>query len=261
MQCRPSTRATWPSTDVMAGRGDLMFDRVTTGSEMGTAGNLPLVWQGVTAREDLDVVGWSALFAPRTTPPAFLKVLTNAVCDLGRDSAFGSAMLRRDTVPVPADRVSDQIPGCCEPTRHGGGRWSRPSTSVLIDAGLRPRSAGARRTGDGAEPARGASAAAPHGQDSSPGSPQAAPMVRSIADVEASTRMLRLVRGTVGARSSQPEEEAAQHRQFRIASGRPPRSGPNVRPPASVARKGPDGAGRAPRSHTRIRETSALNRP
>jgi tripartite-type tricarboxylate transporter receptor subunit TctC len=110
-------------TDVIGGQVTLMFDSVTTGTEMVKAGRLraygissakpdpiapqyaPISQQGVFALKDFDVVGWTGILAPRDTPAATLTILSGAVRELVTDPVFRAEMLKRNTSLVAPEAV------------------------------------------------------------------------------------------------------------------------------------------------------------
>jgi tripartite-type tricarboxylate transporter receptor subunit TctC len=112
-------------TDVIGGQVTLMFDSVTTGSEMVKAGRLrafgvssaqhdavapqfvPIAQQGVAALKDFDVVGWTGLLAPAGTPADVVFALQVAVRDMIADPVFRAEMLKRNSSLVPPEKVGD----------------------------------------------------------------------------------------------------------------------------------------------------------
>ena len=112
-------------TDVIGGQVTLMFDSVTTGTEMVKSGRLrafgissakpdpiapqyvPIAHQGVPALKDFDVVGWTGILAPRDTPAATLATLTSAVRELVTDPVFRAEMFKRNTALVAPETVGD----------------------------------------------------------------------------------------------------------------------------------------------------------
>lgn len=112
-------------TDVMGGQVTLMFDSVTTGSAMVKAGRLkafgissaqpdpvasqftPIGQQGVATLKGFDVVGWTGLLAPASTPQDTLAILQRSMRELIADPAFRSDMIKRNSALVPPEKVGD----------------------------------------------------------------------------------------------------------------------------------------------------------
>ncbi|WPH15918.1 Bug family tripartite tricarboxylate transporter substrate binding protein [Variovorax paradoxus] len=112
-------------TDVMGGQVTLMFDSVTTGAAMVKAGRLkafgissaqpdavapqfvPIAQQGVAALKAFDVVGWTGLLAPASTPQDTIAILQGAMRELISDPAFRADMLKRNSALVPPGMVGN----------------------------------------------------------------------------------------------------------------------------------------------------------
>ena len=121
----PYKGAAQAETDVIGGQVTLMFDSTSTGAEFVKSGRLrsygvssrvadpvlpqqpPIAVQGVAELKDFDVAAWSALLAPRDTPPAIVNALNAAVRDILADPAFRAQMLARSHAPVAPGAVSD----------------------------------------------------------------------------------------------------------------------------------------------------------